>query len=198
MKIKATLNLILLLVCISFTGSIAQIIWTQKTNFTGTRYEPYAFSIGAKGYVGAGLTYNGTYIYPSDFWEYDPSTNAWTQKATFAGNVRFAADAFTLGQKGYVCMGRDASGNYLNDLWEYDPGANTWIQKASFPGAARYTCSSFVIGNYAYAGMGKNTSGFFSDFYKYNPATNLWNQIADIPGVPRQSGMGFTIAQRHP
>jgi len=40
------------------------------------------FSVGTKGYVGTG--WNGTGAYDeSDFWEYDASTNTWTQKTGF-------------------------------------------------------------------------------------------------------------------
>lgn len=54
--------------------------WAQKTNFGGTaRWGAVGFSIGNKGYIGTG----GEGSVPkNDFWEYDPTTDTWTQKAS--------------------------------------------------------------------------------------------------------------------
>jgi hypothetical protein len=58
--------------------------WQQKADMAFTqpngpkpRYSAVSFSIGSKGYIGTG--YDGAY--KNDFWEYDPATNVWTQKA---------------------------------------------------------------------------------------------------------------------
>ena len=61
--------------------------WTQKANFAGgTRLGPTGFSIGNKGYIGTGYYKNNALVtfYYKDFWEFDPNTNIWTQKADFA------------------------------------------------------------------------------------------------------------------
>src|SRR4249919_3048148 len=57
-----------------------------------------SFSIGNKGYIGTGDSYN-------DFWEYDPATNVWTQKADFGGKGRDWATGFSIGNKGYIGTG---------------------------------------------------------------------------------------------
>ena len=54
-----------------------------------------------------------------DFWEYDPSSNTWAQKADFGGPARYAAVGFSIGLKGYIGTGYD--GGYQNDFWEYGP-----------------------------------------------------------------------------
>ena len=41
-----------------------------------------------------------------DFWEYDPATNTWTQKADFGGTTRSVAVGFSIGSKGYIGTGR--------------------------------------------------------------------------------------------
>jgi hypothetical protein len=41
----------------------------------------------------------------NDFWEYDPATNAWTQKANFAGLARETPVGFAIGNKGYIGCG---------------------------------------------------------------------------------------------
>ena len=63
----------------------AQNVWTQKTNFSGApRYHSVAFAIGNKIYVGTG--WNNTSYY-NDFYEYDPASDTWTQKANFPGDA---------------------------------------------------------------------------------------------------------------
>jgi N-acetylneuraminic acid mutarotase len=79
--------------------------------------------------MGLGGQYPVSY---KDFWEYDPATNAWTQKADFGGSGRLYAARFTTNGKGYVGTGQ--SGTYPNytyykDFWEYDPISNNWTQK---------------------------------------------------------------------
>src|SRR5690606_29890310 len=51
-------------------------LWTAIEDFPGeARYGAVGFAVDGKGYVGLG--YNGTEAL-SDFWEYDPETDAWT------------------------------------------------------------------------------------------------------------------------
>ena len=87
-----------------------------------------------------------------DFWEYDPVTNAWTQKADFGGGPREQAVGFSIGGKGYI--GTGYNGPYRQDFWEYDPATNTWTQKADFGGTARYGAVGFSIGSKGYIGTG--------------------------------------------
>ena len=44
--------------------------------------------------------------------------NPWTQKANFTGTARSAAASFSIGTKGYIGTGYDASGTNLQDFWE--------------------------------------------------------------------------------
>ena len=56
--------------------------------------------IGTKGYIGTG---SGT---GQQFYEYNPATDAWTQKANFGGNVRTEHVAgFSICGKGYMGTG---------------------------------------------------------------------------------------------
>ena len=105
-------------------------------------------NIGTKGYFGLGVNYTSTSFY-HDFWEWDQTTNSWTQKATYPGGGCRSLIGFAIGTKFYVGAGLDANANGVDydDFWEWDQGTNTWTQKANFPGGARCSCVSFSVGN---------------------------------------------------
>ena len=182
---------LLLFLCLSFPAFAE---WIEKTNFGGdARHRATAFSIGSRGYIGLGHVNAVVDILYDDFWEYDPGTNSWTQKADFAGGPRYHAVGFSIGNKAYVGTGRMPSGSYSTDLWEYDPVTNVWTAKANFPGNARRGAVSFVINNKAYVGTGQSTTGNANDFFSYDPATNSWAPMAALPASGRTSSVAFAI-----
>ncbi|MBI3500224.1 MAG: gliding motility-associated C-terminal domain-containing protein [Bacteroidetes bacterium] len=171
---------------------LAQGVWTQKTNFPGTkRPDAVGFAIGSKGYLGMGVDNIGNF--KNDLWEYDPSANSWAQKANLPALGRQGAAAFSIGNKGYVGIGVNNGNNYVPDFWEYDPSTNSWVQKANFPGAARSMPVSFSIGNIGYVGTGYDGTTFMKDFWAYDPASNSWTQKANFGGSARVTAVGFSI-----
>ena len=164
--------------------------WTQRANFGGgNRYAATGFSINGKGYMGLGITHVGlNYTYYVDFWEYNPASNAWTQKANLPAAGRSSPSGFAINGKGYIVLGWAPA--QLNDLWEFDPDNNSWTQKTNFGGAPRYDAAVFVIDDYAYVGCGYTP--YQKDFWKYDPANDSWTQVADIGGQPRSAAQGFS------
>lgn len=164
----------------------AQGVWTQKAPFSGiARWGAISFSIGSKGYVGGG--YDGSNNF-SDFWEFDPSANTWTQRAPIPV-ARRAAYSFEINNKGYVCLGANSTSvPTLTDLWEYDPTTNSWNAKANFPGTARYGGTGFAIGSKGYVCCGNEgtASGPLSNqLWEYDPSINSWNQKTNFMGNAR-------------
>jgi GH15 family glucan-1,4-alpha-glucosidase len=175
--------------------------WKQIPDYPGLgQTDAVAFSIGSKGYVGTGFGIGGGSSYHTkDFWEYDPNTNAWTQKADFGGNLREYAVGFSIGSKGYVGTGYDNFNlAYKKDLWEYDPNNNTWTQKADFPGHERIRAVGFSVGSKGYIGTGEYYWGIgdFKDFWEYDPNTDTWTQKADFAGGLRDDAIGFSIGSK--
>jgi len=182
--------------------------WTQKANFGGeARGNAVGFSIGNKGYIGTGLGSNMAQppnpLYYSDFWEYDPEGNTWTQKANFGGGARFNAAGFAIGSKGYVGTGASSvGGSVFNDFWEYDPVGDVWTEKTAFAGAVRMTATGFSIEDKGYLGMGVGAAvppslpTVYKDFYEYNPTGNTWTKKADFEGAARHCAVGFSIGTK--
>ena len=186
--------------------------WKRKADFGGVpRRGAVGFSIGSKGYLGAGrIDGPGTdgHIFKfKDFWEYDPVADQWTQKEDIGGTegkvVAFPA-GFTVGNKGYVGTGHDLTG-YIKDFWEFDPSftdpitnSNTgkWYRKADFPGAVRYGAVGLSIGEYGYIGTGMIPGGLANDFWEYNPKTDNWTHKANFGGTSRYLAVGFCIGNK--
>jgi len=109
----------------------------------------------------------------NDFWEWDgdtasPTYNTWVQKANFGGVARYGSIGFSIGDKGYVGVGRDGALVYKQDFWEWDQTGNIWTQAVNFGGTARNVAVGFSIGNRAYMGVGYGVS-YKKDFWEWNP-----------------------------
>lgn len=153
--------------------------WSQKANiesfYGGRREAAVGFSIGSKGYIGLGVRIDIIWVFPfttylQDFYEYDPTTDAWTMKSSFAGGARYDAVGFSVGNLGYVGTGYFAtsSATYYRDFWEFDPVADTWTQRADFGGSGRRASVGFSVGSQGYIGLGFDSSTFLNDFWNYD------------------------------
>jgi len=121
----------------------------------------------------------------------------WTPKASFEGGGRYGATGLSIGSKGYIGLGVDASG-YHTDFWEYDTAANAWSQKADFEGGVRMSATGFSIGTKGYVGTGSYTPGdvnwvWYNDVWEYDPATNDWTQKASFNALGRNGAVSFVI-----
>ena len=165
-------------------------VWTQKTNAAGGagRLDASGFSIAQKGYLGLGRN-PLTLATKNDFWEYDPFTDTWTQKANYSGGTRFGSIGFSVATKGYFGLGYNASTIAQIDIWEYTPTADTWTQKTNFPGTPGSNCTAFTIGTSGFVSI----PNFSGNFWEYSPTGNAWTQKTSFPGNTRFDGAGFSI-----
>ena len=153
------------------------------------RSSAVAFVANYKAYVGTG---QGADPYLRDFWEFNSTSNTWTQEADFAGSSRREAAAFGILAFGYVGTGIDSTGTLKKDFWKYDPILNTWTSISDFGGTARKQAVSFAMGGQGYVGTGDDGS-FTNDFWQYEPLTDSWEQKANFAGTARYGATGFGI-----
>lgn len=165
--------------------------WAQKANFPGgPREEAVAFSIGSKGYVGTGQLFvvgpNSSFTQAfNDFYEYNPATDAWTQKANFPGAARAYAVGVECAGKGYVGLGgNDDQTLSFTDFYSYNNTSDTWTAEASMPGAGRADAGAFTIGADFYVVGGINFPNFSGTAAckKFSTATNTWSSAANFGG----------------
>lgn len=166
-----------------FSNLVTAQSWINKENFPSTaRTAVGSFGIGSKGYFIGGETLPNVNLV--DLWEYDTTTNTWSQKANYPGIGTQKGVAFTIDGVGYYGLGT-AGGQ----LYSYNSQNNTWTQKTtcSIPSVSFWSTTYFIVGTKAYF-LDQNKKFFF-----YDSITDSWTLLSDFPGTKRVTGVGFTI-----
>lgn len=170
--------------------SLASSNWIQRPDLPGLgRHRATAISIGTKGYVGLGhFNGTGTETYFSDWWEYDPASCTWTQKADYignGGNGELGAQAMGLETIGFVGIGELDKYSF----YRYEPQTNSWTQVSSVASGTLFQdTDEMVIGH----------KGYFLNLYngriwEYDADTDQWTQKNVAPFSPYFSYTGFSI-----
>ena len=175
---------------------LSQDQWVIKDSINGApKSAASAFSIGGEGFLLAGIDDDGfrrkvySYKYSIDDWDDEGSIGG----ANGSGLGRGSATAFSIGTKGYICLGQGDTNPFFTDLWELDSQTGSWSQKADFIGSPRRSAIGFSINDQAYVGTGIDASGFKKDMYKYDAPNNSWVQIANFGGTARKEAVGFSM-----
>ena len=96
-----------------------------------------AFTLNGKGYLILSQT-KVSGVLSRAVWEYEPTTDKWSEIANFPGSPRFSPLLFTIKNKAYFGLGSDESGMYLNDIWEFDGLTKKWTRKKDYPFFSNY------------------------------------------------------------
>lgn len=165
--------------------------WARGVDFDGLpRSGAASFVIGEDVYITTGYGTSSTRF--TDTWVYDINTSTWSDKASFPGEARNNAVAFSINGKGYVGLGTNGT-KMFKDFYEYDPQTDSWTPIAEFPGIARYGAISYVISNVPYVGCGQDIdSQDYNDFYTYDPSSNSWTKVSSTP-EKRSFAFSFVI-----
>ena len=136
----------------------------------------------------------------NEFYEFDPSSNSWNQKADFPYDLREGGVTFAIGNKVYYGFGRSETDGpfigegytYYSDFYEYDTESNSWTQltdvsnelRRADAGGFSVAGNGYIIGGYNTV---SSTINEFNDLLKYNPVEDSWEEIAQYPGDARHS-----------
>ncbi|MCB0629616.1 MAG: fibronectin type III domain-containing protein [Saprospiraceae bacterium] len=211
--------------------------WVEVESFGGLgRHLAPTFSINGKGYVVTGSRGSGT-IGTDDVWEFDPMAGAvipdifdaqdktvhrgrWTQKANYPKRI-VEGNAFAIGNRGYMGVGRIWGGTAYSEFYEFDPNAGAeisgefdskgnpirygeWTPVADFLGGKLFFGISFVIDDKAYLGLGEaEGDGMTVSFWEFNPKgttvvngeskKGVWKRRNDFLGNVMHFTTGFSI-----
>jgi len=129
----------------------------------------------------------------------EPEHNFWKHAASFTGDTRSDAVAFSLNGKGYV-YGGWGDNIYKSDFWEFIPELDVWLPTISLPESFRYKAISFVINDTtAYVGLGgyfnqqTMQDTLFKDVWAFSNNNYEWKRMATFPGKGRTGAVAFTI-----
>jgi len=195
---KFTLALLSILLFTAATPSFSQSAWSGRAPFAGgPRTSAVGFAINGYGYIATGFDSSS---FRRVMYQYDPTTDIWTQKTSLGGVTgtglgRDMAVSFVYQTFAYVATGQGGS-PYLKDMWQYNSAGDYWTQKANFPGTPRRGAVSFMVNGKGYVATGKDSLGYKSDMWEYNIASNVWTQKANFIGSARSSAVGFAIGSK--
>lgn len=178
--------------------------WTDISNssFSFARKGMFGFAMNGKGYAGGGYTTSCPIFGPcnynsySSFYEFDPATNNWTQKASLPFAVEYGC-SFIINNKGYVTGGKryDAVSDqfiYNTGLFQYDANSNLWQIMSSLP-VNKVKATAFSIGLSGYIGLGEDENGTETiSFYRYDVGSNSWALESSFPGNARKGAISFS------
>ena len=121
-----------------------------------------------------------------DFYSYDASTNAWTQRASIPPGreakapSKGAAGCASGNGKVYATKGNNTVGFY-----EYNVAKDSWFQKKDVPlgvsGKKLKGGTGLAWGTKAGVGAVYVLKGYKNEFYKYNPVDSSWTTLTPAP-----------------
>ncbi|NPD85412.1 T9SS type B sorting domain-containing protein [Lentimicrobium sp. L6] len=186
--------IVLLGLFFAFSATSQNDLWIPKADLGDgspslKRTGAVSFTINGKVYIALGKAGS---TYHQDLWQYDTVTEAWTQKANFAGVGRIGAFAMVVNNQAIVGTGEVAGGSRTNTVFKYNALSNSWSAIAAFSGGARSYASAFSIGTSGFV-VGGDDGSFRNDLWKYNFNNNTWTSRAAFPGTARIKAVAFTI-----
>lgn len=95
--------------------------WETMADFPGeARVAGTQFGHQGKGYVLSGDGSNHSWMPTGEFWEYDPTTDSWTELEPHPGRSRWAPGSFVINGAVYFMAGQNRqTSEILNDVWTY-------------------------------------------------------------------------------
>lgn len=159
--------------------------FTQLPSCPGVgRTHPALVILNGKIYTGMG---SGNATNLSDWWEYDITTQVWTQKQSIPIG-RHHPYQFVLNGNIYVGSGHQSS------WYKYDPLNDTWTTIASLD--TRVAGTQFNYNGKGYALSGVTTGHTFyatGQFYEYDPLSDAWSLLQPHPGNSLWAPGSFVI-----
>lgn len=181
--------------------------WKKVESFGGMgRLGAVSFVLGERAYVGTGISENAREL--KDFYYCTANSDkdiVWNRDtATFPGEARLGAVAFSTGKVAYVGLGYSAGQHqgstrteeYFDDFYKYD--GKTWTPVAAkFPGERRRYALGFYVPDPNNSGKGKayvaygqynkgsEGSGPLKDWWEFDLETETWKEVTWTFGEKR-------------
>jgi N-acetylneuraminic acid mutarotase len=145
--------------------------WIQKATFGGVgRHRAVGCGTSYRGYLGLGhVNGSGIDISYKDWWEYDPASDSWTQKADYPVN-NHGAVSFVVNNMPCVGGGSALAGEF----YQFNPQLNVWTSIASCPFFNPGDTQGFSVNEKGYVYLSNQLA-------EYDPVANQWNLMPQAP-----------------
>ncbi|MFL5514494.1 MAG: Kelch repeat-containing protein [Gemmatimonadales bacterium] len=174
-----------------------EIGWVARTPLPSARRSLAAASAAGLLYAIGGATSAGTALRTVQV--YNPSTNAWTTKASLPAARPFGNGATHISGTIYLPGGQDAGNVITRTLYAYKISTNTWTTKASMPVFSGCGGSGVIGGKlYVYSGCTRTATGPQTAaglLHRYDPASNTWTTLRAAPSVHVQPAVAVVAGK---
>lgn len=157
--------------------------WTQKASMPDSRFGHSLTALNGKLYCFGGRRYNEpTYKPLGTLFEYDPATDKWTARSSYAPVYLHGAAGMDgrLYVYGGVTDGAGVPGS--KSMYVYDPATSKWSTLPSVDGpGVRYEGSMAVLAGQLHYFAGRGLSGLNNDLWRYDLASGTWALRATKP-----------------
>ena len=165
-------------------------VFTQKTDLPEPRYRAFSFAADGKLFTGCGRDESD--VMNNAFWQYDPVTDQWTQKADYPTAPARGGIAMVIDGVPYARSGWDGVVSY-NDWNRYDVATDSWVLMNEPTGNMGAYAGVFTLNGKGYAACGSGDPAEHNELWSYHPIADTWAQKADFPGDPRDFPFADTV-----
>ena len=171
----------------TYAYNISTNTWSTKASLTTPRQSPVLRAVSGKLYLIGGQN-TGAPVGEKmlkDVWEYDPSTNEWTQKTDMPTKREDMASA-VIDNKIYVIGGLQEGGTIIAKVEVYTPATDTWETKSDMPDPRWSADFGCAYDGKIYLISGSDTFADYPTLYpsarvdEYDPAGDSWVQKTNI------------------
>jgi N-acetylneuraminic acid mutarotase len=125
---------------------------------------------------------------------YNPSTNAWSTKASLPAARRGGNGSAMISGKLYLAGGFDAARALTRTLYAYNVSTNTWSRRADMPVVSACGGSANIGGKlYVFTGCRLSSTGAqiaTRSLHRYDPSSNQWSTLPSAPSMHLQPAVG--------
>lgn len=156
--------------------------WSTKADYpSDISSDSRSFSINNKGYINFSMNTGAEGDYVNDLWEYDPTTDTWTEKMSYplefvTGTVNFVIDDMAYFASGFI--------NTL--VYRYRPSDNIW-EPVESPGVYFYNSFGFVLNDIGYIGLGS------IDNLDLEPSDQIWRMDPELLSITEENAIDVSV-----
>ena len=166
--------------------------WRDVKNFPVPLQHPNAGVVGNKAYVAGFYRTTGTTSTSAQTFEYDPTTDGWTEKAPLPSGTGRAAGCAAVDAGLFYVFGGAIDGTSVADASRYDPATDKWETLPALPGPREHCAAGAINGTlYVAGGRVDEIVNVRPDTWAFDPVAKTWR--ARAPMLKPRGGLASAV-----